>query len=367
MTYVVYRSQASASLRRIPMWLVGSDGTSPATGESGGQPQINWVPRGTATVNTTNTLSLVSANAGEYYVELTASEVSALGAAKVHYRSANAIANSTPLEIVNYDSGDSVRLGQFALPNAAADASGGLPLKGTEHSDFTVMLVDNVTYSGVTIKGIENDSVMTIAGTVNTATLINALNDIDGSAVTLHAGTHSNVTILGVTRADSVTNNVSADVVQISGDGTAADNLELAFDGTGYDSKLTTLSATGATAASVADAVWDEARTDHVALGSFGLANQMASSDSVTRGGSTSVVTLGSGETVADDVHNGAFIMFPVGSVEERTAGRARQQCDLCHLSGDGSNRSIDGDNRLRADGDQRRQRLQCGLEATGP
>jgi hypothetical protein len=38
---------------------------------------------------------------------------------------------------------------------------------------------------------------MTIAGDVNTATLINALNDIDGSAVTLHAGNHSGATVDG--------------------------------------------------------------------------------------------------------------------------------------------------------------------------
>ena len=91
----IYRSEASASQRRIPLWLVGSNGTSPATGEAGGQPQINWLARGTATVNTAATLSLVSANAGEYYVELAASEVSATGMAAVHYRSATAIPNSS--------------------------------------------------------------------------------------------------------------------------------------------------------------------------------------------------------------------------------------------------------------------------------
>src|SRR5207302_5132180 len=88
---IIYRSEASASLRRVPLWLVGSDGTTPASAEGGGQPQVSWLARGTATVNTAATLSLISANAGEYYLELNASEVSALGIGAVHYRSANAI------------------------------------------------------------------------------------------------------------------------------------------------------------------------------------------------------------------------------------------------------------------------------------
>jgi hypothetical protein len=54
------------------------------------------------------------------------------------------------------------------------------------------------THSAATIQGIDNDSVMTIAGVTNSATLIGALNDIDGSGVTLHAGTHSAATIQGI-------------------------------------------------------------------------------------------------------------------------------------------------------------------------
>lgn len=146
----IYRSEASASLRRVPMWFVTSNGTSPATAENAGQPQICWHPRGTTTVNTAATLSVVSANAGLYHVELSASEVSALGVFSVHYGSATAVPNAVMGKIVNFDSGDSVRFGQFALPNAAANVSGGLPIKGTVQSDFTVRL-DSVVHSGATV------------------------------------------------------------------------------------------------------------------------------------------------------------------------------------------------------------------------
>lgn len=168
----IYRSEASASLRRVPIWLVGSNGTAPATAESAGQPQINWLPRGATTVNTATTLSTISANAGLYYVELSASEVSALGVFSIQYRSANAIAQTVFGKIVNYDSGDSMRLGQFALPNAAPAAAGGLPTFGTgagqinlsagsvglqavTHSQATVGGADNLTgrlYSAVTVR-----------------------------------------------------------------------------------------------------------------------------------------------------------------------------------------------------------------------
>lgn len=168
----IYRSEASASLRRVPMWLVLSNGTAPATAEAAGQPQISWHPRGTATVNTAATLSLLSANAGLYHVELSASEVSALGVFSVHFRSATAIAQTVFGKIVNYDSGDSVRFGQFALPNVGADLAGGLIVMGTGtnqlqpslgsvglraiiHSQATVGGADNITprnYSGVSVE-----------------------------------------------------------------------------------------------------------------------------------------------------------------------------------------------------------------------
>lgn len=142
------------------MWLVGSNGTSPATGEAAGQPQITWYARGAATVNTAATLSLVSANAGEYYVELGSSEVTAVGMFSVQYRSATAIPNATYGQIVNFNSYDSTRLGLVALPNAAAAAAGGLITVGTGSGQLNVSAgsvgILAATHSGVTIQGLSN-------------------------------------------------------------------------------------------------------------------------------------------------------------------------------------------------------------------
>ncbi len=80
---------------------------------------------------------------------------------------------------------------------------------------------------------------------------------------------------------------IVANVTQVSGDATAADNLEADYDGTGYNKSNSTIGTTTTntdmrgtdsaytgtppTAAAIADQVWDEAQADHVAAGSFGV------------------------------------------------------------------------------------------------
>jgi len=197
-------SEASASLRRVPIWLVGSDGTTPPSSQAGGQPQINWLARGTATVNTSATLSAVSVNAGEYYVELTASEVSAPGVAAIHYRSAAAIPNSTYFKLVRFDSNDSMRLGLVGLPNAAAEAAGGLITRGTGTGQLNVSSgsvgILAATHSGVTIDGVTriNSSVTIADGTYSSVTVRIAPVNYSGATVgvgNIAAGSYSGVSV----------------------------------------------------------------------------------------------------------------------------------------------------------------------------
>lgn len=199
-------SEASASLRRVPLWLVGSDGTTPPITQAGGQPQINWLPRGVATVNTAATLSAVSVNAGEYYVELSASEVSCPGTAAVHYRSATALPNSTYFKLVKFDSNDSMRFGLFALPNAAAEAAGGLITRGTGTGQLNVSAgsigILAATHSGVTIQGLSNyaniSNVTIAAGTYSSVTVRIEPVSYSGATVgvgNIGAGTYSGVTV----------------------------------------------------------------------------------------------------------------------------------------------------------------------------
>ena len=152
MAYVLKTGESNATFRVLYVWCVGSNGTSPATGETGGQPQfsVGGVYKG----NTSATLSAMSAAAGEYFVVLTLSELSAQGPAILRYSSANCLETATPFQIVSYNPYDSTRLGVFSLPNAVADTVGGLPIIGSNYSSsFTVGVasIAPATYSGVTV------------------------------------------------------------------------------------------------------------------------------------------------------------------------------------------------------------------------
>ena len=175
MALLITNNSSNSSQRIVPMWCVGSNGTSPATGEVGGQPQLmlGGVFRGA----TVNTLSAWSANAGQYFVTLALSELSVVGPGVVRYNSATALEAATPFEIVALDSYDSVRAGLTALPNAAAQAAGGLITVGTGAGQLNVSAGSvgllAASHSGVTIQGVTQI----------------------GSSVTLHDAAYSTVTV----------------------------------------------------------------------------------------------------------------------------------------------------------------------------
>lgn len=152
-------NQSNASRRCLPMWLVGSDGTSPATGESG---STFFFYMGGVDYGSGGSLSATSAGAGHYSANFSASKISVLGQGAVYYRSATALPASTPFEVVTVDSNNSQDFGLAA---------------------FSVVTLAPGTHSNVTIKGIQNFANI--------------------SSVTLNVGTHSGVTIDGVNRINS--------------------------------------------------------------------------------------------------------------------------------------------------------------------
>lgn len=129
MSILVQQSEATAAYRRMYFHCVdATDGLTPETGEAAGQPQISV--NGGAWGNTTNTLTAIGN--GRYYVEITAAELGTLGIIEGRYKSANtAEALGTTLQVVPYDPYDGVRMGLTALPNAVAEASGGLYTRGS--------------------------------------------------------------------------------------------------------------------------------------------------------------------------------------------------------------------------------------------
>src|SRR5207302_9068866 len=218
MPFTLTRNESTASRRVIPIWCVGSNGTTPATAEAGGQP--TWMLGGVYYGATTNTLSAWSANAGEYYVTLSKSETSVVGQGVVRYSSGNALEAATPIEIVAVDSFDSVRAGLTALPNAAAAAVGGLLVVGTgagavnpslgsvglvpfDYSSVVTVGVGKVapaTYSGVTFDGVNRvNSSVTPANALYSAVTVRvdpqAYSGLTVGVNAIAAGTYSGATV----------------------------------------------------------------------------------------------------------------------------------------------------------------------------
>lgn len=168
------------------MWLVGSDGTSPATGESG---STFFFYMGGVDYGSGGSLSATSAGAGHYSCNFSASKISVLGQGAVYYRSANALPASTPFEVVTVDSNNSQDFGLAA---------------------FSVVTLAPGTHSNVTIKGIQNyaniSSVTLNAGTHSGATVQGVQNYANISNVTLQPTEYSNVTVrIGLVAYSGVT------------------------------------------------------------------------------------------------------------------------------------------------------------------
>lgn len=165
-------SEATAARRRVPIHLVDqTDGITPETGEAAGQPQLS--KNGASFSNTTATLTAIGN--GAYYVELTAAELDTVGFGIVRYDSANTAEAQVAFQVVSFDPYDSVRLGLTSLPNAAAEAAGGLYTRGTGAGqinqdangrvDTNVANMDagTVTASAIATAAIDADSIATDA------------------------------------------------------------------------------------------------------------------------------------------------------------------------------------------------------------
>lgn len=140
MPRIVMANQATASKRRVYFHCVdATDGITPETSEAGQQPQISingasWVDAGIGT--------LTAIGNGRYYADLAQATVATAGdIIETRYKSANTA--ETPgdtVQVVAFNPDDIVRLGMTALPNAAANAAGGLPTSTAGGLDLDTLL-----------------------------------------------------------------------------------------------------------------------------------------------------------------------------------------------------------------------------------
>jgi len=142
------------------------------------------------------------------------------------------------IELVAYDPYDSVRLGLTALPNAAADAAGGLPISDAGELDLDARLDAAVS------------SRLATAGYTTPPTAAQNSDAVWDEAF----GDHNTEDTFGNVLNDLIDEN--------GGDGQYQFNQ--------HALALAPLAGTPPTVGAIADAVWDEARSGHVEIGSFG-------------------------------------------------------------------------------------------------
>lgn len=210
MSTIILLNQSNASRRVVPLPpLVQSNGTSACTNESGA---TFFFSVGGIYYGSGGSISAISAPLGLYECLFSASKVSVLGQGRVMYSSGTALPASTPIDIVGYDSYDSMRFGQFALPNAAAAASGGLLTFGTGSGQLNPSSgsvgLQAITHSGASVLVIAGDysSIVTVGiGNIKANTYSGVTVGINNIA----ANSYSGVTIQGVSNVSSAASMIS--------------------------------------------------------------------------------------------------------------------------------------------------------------
>lgn len=322
MAFLVEKDEATAGRRFVPFRLFASNGTAPFTG--GSNITMLGSLNGAAQISL-GSVSVVSANAGQYGFQLTASNVSVLGSLALytdnvaHYPQHVAtvqVVNNNPMSTHSgviiaggsYSS-TTVRLDLVAYSGATVGAGN---IAAGVYSGVSVSIRDSGiapssyqagNYSGVSVevktKGIATNSIET--ANIYSALTWGGVDNItprsySGVSVEIKtggiqpasvgAGTYSSVTIQGVSRINS--------------------NVTLNAD-----------THSGATIQGILDpsAIWNASRSSYTGVISFGGASQVVSV-LTAQGGTVSTITLNSAETTTDSFYNGCLMMirYPDGS-----------------------------------------------------
>ena len=166
---LLQQSEATAAQRRIFFQAVDvTDGITPETGLTG---TGFFSKNGAAPAASASIVEISAANMpGRYYVVATVAELDTLGMIVFRFKTAATAEVIKEAQVVPYDPYDAVRLGLTALPNAAAEAVGGLYTRGTGAGQINQPANGQI-----------DASVVAMAAAVLTAAAI-AANAIDGNA-----------------------------------------------------------------------------------------------------------------------------------------------------------------------------------------
>ena len=238
---MVLANEATQAERRAYFHCVdATDGITPETGEAGGQPQVS--SNGAAWTNT-GIGTLVSIGNGRYYANLTQTLVQTAGTwIETRYKSANtAECPGSSVQVTGFDPHDGVRAGLTALPNAAAEASGGLFTRGTGAGQINQ-----------TVNGLINTNLIDIAGSaVSTGAAQLGVNVVNlGGAAVQQAGGYIKVSEgTGTGQLDLTSGRIGIDWAKVSNP-----TSTVTLSGTSVDMTRTGTAQAGATASITLDA-----------------------------------------------------------------------------------------------------------------
>lgn len=179
------------------------------------------------------------------------------------------------IRLTDVDLDDATRGGMTALPNASADAAGGLPISDAGGLDLDAVLSGNTPQTGDSYARLGAPAGASIAADIGTVDTV-----VDGIQTDLSNGTDG----LGALKAIMDTSGV------------------VVSDKTGFR-----LSATGV------DDIFDEALSGHTSAGSFGAAMYLARSNTAQAGASTTI-TLDASASSTDDFYNNNWIWIVSGT-----------------------------------------------------
>ena len=238
------------------------------------------------------------------------------------------------IRLTDVDLDDSVRGGMTALPNAAADAAGGLPISDAGGLDLDT-LDSNVSTTGVAISTSTINSIADQVWDEPAADHVAAGSFGAGSPIirsgTAQAGASTTITLdASASSSDDAYNNQRITIV--SGTGAIQGRFITDYNGT---TKVATVAswatnpdntsvfvitpfgsipgASAPTAGEVADAVWDEPRADHVSAGSFGQGAQTIRTGTAQAGGA-STITLDASASATNDLYRYNLIKIISGT-----------------------------------------------------
>jgi hypothetical protein len=265
--------------------------------------------------------------------------------------------NASAMHAMDFD--DAVRGGMTALPNAAADAAGGLPISDAGGldldtqigTDIDAILADTNELQGDWVNGGRLDLLLDAIPTT-------AMRGTDNAALA-SVCTEARLAELGAANLPADIDAILADTNELQGDWTNTGRLDTILDSILADTNILQTEwadggrldvlldgASAPSAATVADAVWDEAKADHVGVGSFGelAAAVLADTDILQSewadGGRLDVLLDGASAPSAATVADAVWDEATAGHVAAGSFGKAVADvlADTNELQGDWAN-----------------------------